>query len=84
MIYSQVINNLQKLKLEKMSTLLSTYLDEINKENIPFLDALFTLTEQEIEFQEQRASEFNIRIAGFPFIRTLDEFDFDFQPSINI
>ena len=83
MIYSQVINNLQKLKLEKMSTLLSTYLDEINKDHIPFLDALLTLTEQEIEFQEQRASEFNIRIAGFPFIKTLDKFDFSFQPSIN-
>lgn len=82
MIYSQVINNLQKLKLEKMSTLLSTYLDEISKNDIPFLEALFTLTEKEIEFKEQRASEFNIQIAGFPFIKTLDDFDFDFQSSI--
>ena len=83
MIYSQVISNLQKLKLDKMSTFLSTYLDEINNNNISFLDALFTLTEKEIEFKEQRASEFNIRVAGFPFIKTLDKFDFSFQPSIN-
>jgi len=83
LVYSKVINNLQKLKLEKMSTFLSAYLDEINKDNIGFLDALFTLTEKEIEFQEQRASEFNIRVAGFPFIKTLNEFDFGFQPSIN-
>lgn len=83
MIYNQVINNLQKLKLDKMSTYLSTYLDEINKNNISFLDALLNLTQKEIEFKEHRASEFNIRVAGFPFIRTLDEFDFDFQPSIN-
>lgn len=83
MIYNQVINNLQKLKLDKMSSYLSTYLDEINKDNISFLDALLNLTQKEIEFKEQRASEFNIKVAGFPFIRTLDEFDFDFQPSIN-
>jgi len=83
MIYNQVINNLQKLKLEKMSTYLSTYLDEINKNDIPFVDALLNLTEKEIEFKEQRAAEFNIRVAGFPFIRTLNEFDFDFQPSVN-
>jgi len=83
MIYNQVINNLEKLKLDKMSMYLSTYLDEINKNNISFLDALFNLTEKEIEFKEQRASEFNIRVAGFPLIRTLNEFDFDFQPSIN-
>ena len=83
MIYNQVISNLQKLKLDKMCTCLSTYLTEIDKKNISFLDALFYLTQKEIEFKEQRASEFNIRIAGFPFIRTLEEFDFDFQPSIN-
>lgn len=83
MMYNQVINNLQKLKLEKMSTYISTYLDKINKDNITFLEALLTLTQKEIEFQEQRAAEFNIRIANFPFLRTLNEFDFDFQPSIN-
>lgn len=83
MIYNQVISNLQKLKLDKMCTCLSTYLTEIDQKKISFLDALFYLTQKEIEFKEQRASKFNIRIAGFPFIRTLDEFDFNFQPSIN-
>ena len=83
LIYSQVIKNLEKLKLEKMGTLLPEYLDEINKNNISFLEALFNLTEKEIEFKEQRASEFNIRVAGFPFIKTLDKFDFDFQSSIS-
>ena len=39
-----------------MSSYLSTYLDEINKENISFIDALYELTEKEIEFKEQRAS----------------------------
>ena len=83
MIYNEVINNLQKLKLDKMSTYLPTYLDEINKKDIPFLEAMLNLTQKEIEFKEQRASEFNIKVAGFPFKRTLEEFDFDFQPSIN-
>ena len=83
MIYNKVINNLQKLKLDKMSSYLSTYLDKINKNNISFIDALYELTQKEIEFKEQRASEFNIKVAGFPFIRTLEEFDFNFQPSIN-
>lgn len=83
MIYNEVINNLQKLKLDKMSTYLSSYLDIVNKENIPFIEALYELTQKEIEFKEERASEFNIKVAGFPFKRTLNEFDFDFQPSIN-
>ena len=65
MIYNEVINNLQKLKLDKMSTYLSTYLDEINKNSISFIDALYELTNKEIEFKEQRASEFNIKVAGY-------------------
>ena len=77
MIYNKVINNLEKLKLDKMKSYLSTYLDEINKNNISFIDALYELTQKEIEFKEQRASEFNIKVAGFPFIRTLEEFDFN-------
>lgn len=83
MIYNNVINNLNKLKLDKMSSYLSTYLDEINKNNISFLDALYNLTEKEIEFKADRASEFNIKVAHFPFIRTLGDFDFNFQSSIN-
>lgn len=83
MVYNQVIKNLQKLKLDKMSTYLDTYLEEITKNNIPFLEALLTLTEKEIAFKEKRASEFNIRIAGFPFFRTIDDFDFNFQPNID-
>lgn len=83
MIYKQVIQNLEKLKLDKMKNYLPTYLDEINQKEIPFLDALYTLTEKEIEFKQQRASEFNIRVANFPFVRTLEGFDFEFQPNIN-
>lgn len=46
MIYNQVINNLEKLKLDKMRSYLSTYLDEINKNNISFIDALYELTQK--------------------------------------
>lgn len=48
MIYNKVINNLEKLKLDKMRSYLSTYLDEINKNNISFIDALYELTQKEI------------------------------------
>lgn len=83
MIYNNLIDNLEKLKLYKMSEYLPNYIDEINKKDIPFLDALYKLTEKEIEGRADRASLYNIKVAHFPFNRTLDEFDFDFQPSIN-
>lgn len=83
MIYNKLLNNLEKLKLDKMHDFLPQYLDEINKNDISFVDALYELTEKEIAFKADRASMFNIKTAHFPFQRTFDEFDFDFQPSIN-
>lgn len=83
MKYNQLLNNLEKLKLYKIRDYLPKYIDEINKNDISFIDALYELTEKEIDFQADRASLYNIKVAHFPFNRTLDEFDFDFQPSIN-
>lgn len=83
MIFSNVVDNLNTLKLDKMASCLSEYIDRINKENIPFLDALYELTKLEIANKAERSSQFNIRIAHFPYYRTLEDFDFTFQPSIN-
>ena len=81
--YNKLLNHLEILKLEKVKSLLPTYLDEITSKEISFIDALYKLTEQEIKHQNKRASLSNIKVAAFPFERDLEDFDFDFQPSIN-
>lgn len=83
MKFKEVKNNLNILKLEKMSNCLSEYVDKVNVEKIPFLDALLELTKLEIAHKAERSSAFNIRIAHFPYYRTFEDFDFAFQPSIN-
>jgi len=81
--YNKLINNLELLKLEKFRSFLPNYLEEINKNEIPFSDALLKLTEKELEFRNERASKIQISVSAFPFEKTLSDFDFDFQPSIN-
>jgi len=81
--YNKLLNNLDKLKLEKFRTFIPSYLDEANKNNINLVDALYTLTEKEIEFRDKRASIANVKVAGFPFEKEIVDFDFTFQPSIN-
>lgn len=82
MKYNKVIENLTTLKLDKIAESLSEYVDRINDGSYSFLEALYDLTKLEIEYKAKRASEFNIRIAHFPYYRTFDDFDFTFQPSI--
>jgi DNA replication protein DnaC len=46
-------------------------------------DFLLQLTERELIEREQRAAQRRIKSAKFPVLKTLENFDFDAQPSIN-
>jgi len=81
--YNQLLNNLETLKLEKFRTFIPNYIDEIANSNISFTDALLKLTEKELEFRNERASKIQISVAAFPYEKTIEDFDFDFQPSVN-
>lgn len=81
--YNNLLNNLETLKLEKFRTFLPNYIDQIANENISFSDALLKLTEKELSFRNERASKIQISVAAFPYEKRLNDFDFDFQPSVN-
>ena len=83
MKFKDVVDNLNILKLDKMADYLTEYVDKVNSEKIPFLEALYELTKLEIANKAERSSQFNIRIADFPYYRTFEDFAFSFQPSIN-
>lgn len=81
--YTQLMNNLQKLDLSKMAELLPSYMDNAVAAEKSATDILRELTEAEINFREERARQINLTISHFPFQKTLDDFDFSYQPSIN-
>jgi DNA replication protein DnaC len=83
MIFNKVINNLESLNLNGIKSELSESIDYINKNDISFVEALNMLLEKEIIYKEQSASKTNIKIANFPFIRTIKEYDFNYQPTLN-
>lgn len=80
---TKLMNNLEELNLEKIYTYLPNYLDSISGQEISLSDALLHLTDKEIEFRNERASKVQVAVSGFPFVKTLDDFDFDYQPSVN-
>lgn len=47
------------------------------------VDLLYQVIDAQHRFKEENNRFYNVKVAGFPFIKTLDEFDFSFQPSIN-
>lgn len=81
--YNKLINNLETLKLFKFKDKLDDYIDLINNKQKTVIDAIYELTELEIDSLKEKMITHSIQFAGFPFYKTLDEFDFSFQPSIN-
>lgn len=81
--YNRLKNNLTRLKLTAMEQYLGEFLDHTERQEMSALDALLQLTEREIKLKEERAVQGCVKVANFPFLKTMDDFDFSFQPSLN-
>ncbi|KEH95648.1 IS21-like element helper ATPase IstB [Clostridium novyi] len=81
--YQKLRENLKHLKLTQMSLKLDEYITRVNEGNISIVDALHELTEKEIEVKNFNATNAMVKVAGFPHLKEMKDFDFDFQPKIN-
>lgn len=81
--YTTLLNNLEELNLIQMKSNIDTYIDLITSGKKTIVDALNELTRLEIQLKNEKAINACVKVANFPFIKTLDDFDFNFQPTIN-
>lgn len=81
--YTRLKNNLSSLGLAGIETNLDHYLKKIDKHELSVTAALCQLTDVEMKMKEERAVHGCVKVANFPFLKTLTEFDFTFQPSIS-
>ena len=82
-IPQKLLNGLTDLGMEKMQEYLDNYSELVNKGEKSFSEALEELVDLEKKNKQIRRDAANLHVANFPFIKTLDDFDFDFQPNIN-
>jgi len=81
--YTKLINNLEILKLERVKENVDKYIELINNKEKDVVESLYELTNLEIELMNERAIYGCVRTAAFPFIKSFEDFDFTFQPTIN-
>jgi len=82
-MYNQLINNLTELKLFKTKELLEYYSKAVTSGEKTFTEALDEIMVQEMKMREERAMSACVKTANFPYLKTENDFDYDFQPSIN-
>lgn len=74
---------LGRLKLTAIRERLDTLLDEAARQELSLREALAYLCAQEVARKEDRRIQMGLSIARFPFVRTLDGFDFSAQPAVD-
>lgn len=78
-----VKHHLKQLRLPTMNSECEKVAARAAQENLDHLAFLLALCELELVDRERRAADRRLKAARFPAHKTLDEFDFTAQPSVN-
>ena len=81
--YARVQTALERLKLTRLPDCLDSLAEEAAKQGWTYIAFLDQLLATEIAARTERDIAMKTKLAHFPALKTLDQFDFGFQPTIN-
>lgn len=76
-------NLLDKLKMDHLEAQLDAVCEQAARRQLDFKSFLCEALETEWQGRYQRSIEARLRQARFPWLKTLEQFEFDFQPSLD-
>lgn len=79
---NEVLDQLVYLKLKSAHSYLKELHinDSISQSEIK---GLYKVLKKEVEAKEENNKLYNVKVAAFPFIRKIEDYDFSFQPTVN-
>lgn len=80
---ARVLENLGRLRLGRVVEQLDALLSEAARGEPTYLDFLDGILREEVGAKQRKRIAMGIQIAHFPTVKTLDDFDFKFQPSVD-
>ncbi len=83
LVRARVGDHLQRLRLGAVAERLDSLLSDAARKEPTYLDFLDVILRDELDAKQKKRVAMGIQIAHFPVAKTLDEFDFKFQPSID-
>jgi DNA replication protein DnaC len=79
----RVFSALKRLQLPHLRDTLAAVLSEAAKEQWSYLEFLDRILGREVDSKQTKRVHMALQIAHFPCVRTIEEFDFSFQPSVD-
>lgn len=83
LMHARVVETLKQLKLGHSAARLDSVLSHAARTSPTFLAFLDGLLQDEVGSKQRNRIEMGLRIAHFPVVKTLTDFDFKFQPSVD-
>lgn len=83
LVMDRIESNLSRLKLSRIYEVLGSLAKTAEEQGKSYLSFLDELLEEEVAAKEQRRIETALRISGLPYIKSIDDFDFVFQPGLD-
>jgi DNA replication protein DnaC len=75
--------NLKTLRLGRIADQLDMWLQEAARHQWPYDEFLSKLCQEELTHKQEKRCDLTIKLAKFPYIKTLESFDFSYQSSLN-
>jgi DNA replication protein DnaC len=79
----QLTGLLEKMKMEYLSAQLDTICEQASKKDLGFREFLTEALQTEWNGRHLKGVEARLSMARFPWIKTIEQFDFAFQPSLD-
>ena len=76
-------NALEELDFIRIPEIIHQHAEEASKHNISYLEFLDNILQEELLAKQERFIKMKTRMARLPYHKTLDQFDFNFQTSID-
>ena len=82
-VQARVVEQLTRLRLRYVAERLDAVLNEAARTEPTYLDFLDGVLRQEVDAKQRTRVTMGLKIAHFPAVKTLDDFEFKLQPSID-
>lgn len=83
MIKERVSEHMERLRLIRMKEIFPAVIDQAQENKLTYLGLLDQLFTEEVAVKEDRRLKTALKIAGLPFEKTIDEYDFSFHPELD-
>ncbi len=83
LVRARVADHLGRLRLGRIAEQLDALLSDAARGEPTYLDFLDAILREEVGAKQRKRVAMGIQIAHFPTVKTMDDFDFKFQPSVD-